>query len=74
MRYTPSISPECGDFSYISAKLPELNLVDTTRISNGTNSPRLALLYRQNFWKSEGQQQIEISGTSFISSDEVRAR
>ncbi len=34
---------------YISAKIPELNLVDTTRISNRTNSPRLALLYRQNF-------------------------
>ncbi len=33
----------------ISAKLPELYLLDTTRISNGTNFPRLALLYRQNF-------------------------
>ena len=34
----------------ISAKLPELNLANLPRISNGTNSPRLALLYRQNFW------------------------
>ncbi len=34
---------------HISAKLPELTLLDTTRISNGTNFPRLALLYRQNF-------------------------
>ncbi len=33
----------------ILPKLPELNLLDTTRISNGTNFPRLALLYRQNF-------------------------
>ncbi len=32
-----------------AAKLPELNHVDTTRICNGANSLRLALLYRQNF-------------------------
>ena len=38
----------------ISAKLPELNLVDTTRISNGTNSTRLALLYCQNFGRVYG--------------------
>ena len=44
-RYTPAVT----DKHWI-----KLNLVNTTRISNGTISRRLALLYRQNFGRVEG--------------------
>ncbi len=53
VRNVNALKNEVNESSRLS-KLPELNPLDTTRISNGTNFPSLALLYRQNFLRVPG--------------------